>query len=401
MRRRLAWPLLAAIALAIGASPNARAAAGEYRIVPPPLPAPDGPIEVQGERWVDAWTKHFHDPPGRYDAKAMALAAKAGAQPGEPREAYFDRLARELAIGFFAFAPVGAVHDDAVRYRLPFPLEMPRMLTQGVNGSITHQGRDAYAFDFAMPSGSPVLAARDGTVARVRDGFSEGGLDSKYVMRANDVIVLHADGTYGVYTHLSKGIPVREGQAVKQGDPLGKSGNTGLTAGPHLHFAVYRRDAPATSTSVPIRFGVGSPKGFVPEQNQFYGGKPKQTVGLVVTAGGAALSEQNPLRLAKDAKAALAVSMAAPGVPPEDVTRSAATRFFAPTGWSLVVDETGLVTATPTPDYAAAMAKMEPGENPPGASQWGVVVVSFEDAARGRFGFASVPVLIGDGPAPH
>lgn len=389
--------------LLLGWGIAAAASAAEYHIVPPPLPpASADPIEVQGERWVLAWSQRFHDPPGRYDAKALALAAKAGARPNEPRDAYFDRLAREIGIAFYAFAPVGAVHDDGVRYRLPFPLETPRMLTQGVNGPITHQGSDAFTFDFAMPVGSPVVAARDGTVARVRDGFGEGGLDSKYAMRANDVLVLHADGTFAAYTHLSKGIPVREGQEVKQGDVIASSGNTGLTAGPHLHFGVYRRDAPASATSVPIRFGVGSPKGFVPEPNQFYGGKPKQTVGLVVTTGGGtALSEQNPLRLARNASATLSVSMAAPGALPEEVTRAAATRFFAPTGWSVVVDASGTVTASPTPDYAAAMAQMSADANPPGATNWGVVIVSYEDAAKGRFGFASVPVLIDDGPKSH
>ena len=399
MKRSLARVLQLAIGLALAS--YARAA--EYHVVPPPLPPPSGePIEVQGERYVAVWAKHFHDPPGRYDAKQLATAAAAEARPNEPREAYFDRLARELGIAYYAFAPLGAGHDESVRYRLPFPLDSPRMLTQGVNGPISHQGRDAFTFDFAMPAGSPVLAARDGTVARVRDGFTEGGLDSKYSMRANDVLVLHADGTFAVYTHLSKGIPVREGQVVAQGDVIASSGNTGLSAGPHLHFGVYRRDAPASAISIPIRFGVGSPKGFVPEQNQFYGGKPKQTVGLVVTTSdGAALAEQNPLRLAKDAKATLSVSMAAPGAPPEDVTRSAATRFFAPTGWSIVVDDAGQVTASPTPDYADAMAKMGPDANPPGATNWGVVIVSYEDAAKGRFGFASVPVLIDDGTKPH
>lgn len=258
MSRRIEAAARLAAMLAITIALDAGAA--QYHIVPPPLPAASGePIEVQGERYVRTWAALFHHPAGTYDAKTVALAAMAGAPPNEPREAYFNRLVREIGIAYFAFAPVGAIHDDATRYRLPFPLEMPRLLTQGVNGHITHQGSEAYSFDFAMPGGSPVLAAREGTVARVRDGFTEGGLDSKYAMRSNDVLLLHADGTYGVYAHLSKGIPVREGQVVKQGDLIGHSGNTGLTAGPHLHFGVYKRDAPATTKTVPIRFGVGSP----------------------------------------------------------------------------------------------------------------------------------------------
>lgn len=384
---------------AVTIAPHARAAG--YQVVRPPMPAASGSIESQGERYVAAWAKAFHEPPTRFDAKALALAAKADARPGEPREAYFDRLTRELMATAYTFAPLDAKHDDAFRYRLPFPLEKPAMLSQGVNGAFTHQGPEAYAFDFAMPAGSAVVAARDGTVVRVKDGFTKGGLEDQYVMRGNAVNVLHDDGTFSVYAHLAKGIPVREGQVVKQGDVIAKSGNTGLTAGPHLHFAVYRRDTDETIMSVPIRFGVGSPKGFVPEQMQFYGGKPKQTVGLVVTTGGGApLTEQNPLRIAKGASVPLAVSLTAPGAPAEDVTRAATTRFFAPTGWSIGVDASGTVTASPTPDYAATLAKMNPENDPAKAMNWGVVVVSYEDAPKGRFGFTSVPVLVGDAAAP-
>ncbi len=383
-----------AVLLAMAIATQARAAG--YHVVPPPLPPPSGPIEAQGEAWIADWAREFHEPPGRYDAKALALAAKVGARPNEPREAYFNRLMDEVRAADSDFAPLGAVHDDSVRYRLPFPLEMPSMVSQGVNGPFTHQGQESQAFDFAMPTGSPVVAARDGTVARVHDGFSGGGLEDRFARHANNVIVLHADGTFAVYEHLAKGVPVHVGQAVKQGDTIGRSGNTGLTAGPHLHFAVYKRDSNTTISSVPIRFGVGSPKGFVPEQYKFYGGKPKQTVGLIVNSGGAPLSEANPLRLAKGARASLSVAMVPPGLPAEDVTRAAATHFFAPTGWSIVVDTSGNVTAKPTADYAAALAKMSPAESPPGATNWGVVVVSYEDEPKGHFGFFSVPVLVGD-----
>jgi hypothetical protein len=190
---------------------------------------------------------------------------------------------------------------------------------------------------------------------------------------------------------------VREGQRVAAGDALGASGNTGLTAAPHLHFGVYAR-GPSGVTSVPIRFGVGSPDGFVPQQNQFYGGKPRQTVLLAVSAGGGALSEQNPLRLAQKTKTNLSVSMAAPGAAAVDVTRAAATTYFAPTGWSIVVDGTGTVTAQPTPDYARAIASLAPEERSTSSLDLGVVVVTYEDEAKGHFGFASVPVLVQNAP---
>jgi hypothetical protein len=62
----------------------------------------------------------------------------------------------------------------------------------------------------------------------------------------------------------------------------------------------------------------------------------------------------------------------------------------------VVVDGEGVVTASPTPDYAAAIRRMPAGQAQIG---WGVVVVSHEDAAAGRYGFASVPVVVRDARA--
>jgi murein DD-endopeptidase MepM/ murein hydrolase activator NlpD len=53
------------------------------------------------------------------------------------------------------------------------------------------------------------------------------------------VRLLHDDGAMSVYAHLkTDGVHVRVGQRVRAGQPIGLSGNTGFTTGPHLHFAV-------------------------------------------------------------------------------------------------------------------------------------------------------------------
>jgi murein DD-endopeptidase MepM/ murein hydrolase activator NlpD len=387
--------LLALVLVAVGAG----GAGAQYQGRPPPLPPPSGaPLAEQGRAWVEQWVREIGEPADRYDAAKLAAEAARAVQPGEPRERYFERLAVAVGSAYYGFAPVGARHDDAARYRLPYPLEEPRYCVQGVNGRFTHQGAERYAFDFAMPIGSPVLAAREGSVVRVRDAFREGGLDPRFEARANSVTILHPDGSFAVYAHLAPDVSVREGDAVKQGDPIARSGNTGYTAGPHLHLAVFTRVREAAAESVPILFGVGSPRGFVPQENQFYGGKPRQTVVLSIRSAGSPLSEQNPLRLAPGARAQLAVTMTAPGAPPLDVTKEPATRFFSPTAWSVSVGAQGEVAASPTPDYAAAIARLPP-EQRPGSGDWGVVVVGYEDAAKGRFGFASVPVLVGGGAA--
>ena len=51
------------------------------------------------------------------------------------------------------------------------------------------------------------------------------------------VVINHGYGYETVYAHLSK-VSVREGQHVKRGDMIGKSGRTGLVSGPHLHYEV-------------------------------------------------------------------------------------------------------------------------------------------------------------------
>jgi murein DD-endopeptidase MepM/ murein hydrolase activator NlpD len=366
-----------------------------------PIPPPSGtPLEAQAEQWVHDWARALRDTSNRFDAKQLAAQNVAAAQPGESRQMFFDRLAHSIAAVYYSFAPQHARHDDTVRYRLPFPLDQPRFLTQGVGGRFSHQGDQRNSFDFAMPVGSQVLAARAGTVVRVRDGSTRGGLDRANGGAENDVLVLHSDGTFAAYVHLRAGIAVHEGQQVAQGDPIGFSGNTGYTGAPHLHFGVLRMTGPTTFESVPIRFGVGSPQGFVPVEGQFYGGQPNRTVALVASANGAPLSEGVPLRLSPGARAQLVVTMTAPGGAPVDVTRAPGVRFFAPTAWSVTVDEKGLVVGSPTADYAAALAKLDPSLTPPGSADWGVVVVSYEAHEHGHSGFTSFPVLIRDDAKP-
>jgi murein DD-endopeptidase MepM/ murein hydrolase activator NlpD len=51
------------------------------------------------------------------------------------------------------------------------------------------------------------------------------------------VVIRHADGRYTQYAHLSA-ISVKAGQSVGAGQRIGRSGSTGNSTGPHLHFEV-------------------------------------------------------------------------------------------------------------------------------------------------------------------
>ena len=51
------------------------------------------------------------------------------------------------------------------------------------------------------------------------------------------IVIEHLPGLYSLYYHLSE-LKVEEGQMVKQGELIGKSGATGLATGPHLHWEI-------------------------------------------------------------------------------------------------------------------------------------------------------------------
>ncbi len=78
--------------------------------------------------------------------------------------------------------------------------------------------------DFAVPTGTPVYAAVDGKIANANWGKSYG-----------TQAVQSVQGGFVIYAHLSS-LSVKPGQDVKKGDLIGKSGNTGNSTGPHLHF---------------------------------------------------------------------------------------------------------------------------------------------------------------------
>lgn len=117
------------------------------------------------------------------------------------------------------------------------PLEIPVYVTSsfGVrSNAMTGEGEEEHdGLDMRAPVGTTVLSAFNGTVefAGVQSGYG------------NVIIINHGDGIKTVYGHLSK-INVKVGDVMKQYQPIGKSGNTGRSNGPHLHFGVYIKDVP-------------------------------------------------------------------------------------------------------------------------------------------------------------
>ena len=83
--------------------------------------------------------------------------------------------------------------------------------------------------DFAVPVGTPVMAAGAGTIEQ--EGWVNG--------YGNFMVVNHGNTYATAYGHLSRFAPgIHKGSHVRQGQIIAYSGNTGLTTGPHLHYEI-------------------------------------------------------------------------------------------------------------------------------------------------------------------
>lgn len=95
-------------------------------------------------------------------------------------------------------------------------------------------GRSNDGIDIQVPEGTPVKAAENGVVIYAGDGLKEFG---------NTVLVRHDDGLVTVYGHASE-LKVSRGQKVKRGQEIARSGMSGTTDAPKLHFEVRKNSSP-------------------------------------------------------------------------------------------------------------------------------------------------------------
>jgi len=102
-------------------------------------------------------------------------------------------------------------------------------------GTLTNDG-----IDIMIPEGTPIKAAESGVVIYAGDGLKEFG---------NTILIRHEDNLVTVYGHNGQ-LLVQRGQKVRRGDEIAKSGKSGNTTTPKLHFEVRKNSTPVN----PIKY---------------------------------------------------------------------------------------------------------------------------------------------------
>lgn len=152
-----------------------------------------------------------------------------------------------------------------VGFWLPLACGTSATISQGNFGNYSHRGKAAYAFDFVIGIGTPLVAIADGIVihtyhqTKPGDPCYNGGSRDCFPY-GNLVVLLHRDGSTSLYKHLSK-VLVGDGEFVRRGGKIGLSGSTGYSTGRHAHVARQEQCGGANCRSIQLEFiDAGVPK---------------------------------------------------------------------------------------------------------------------------------------------
>jgi murein DD-endopeptidase MepM/ murein hydrolase activator NlpD len=111
--------------------------------------------------------------------------------------------------------------------------------------------REQQAYDFLIPVGEPVVAARSGIVRVVKDDSPDDGQGTDH----NHIMIEHEDGTAAFYVHLQQGSSlVAVGETVEAGQTIANAGHSGTPDVVHLHFGVYDSYPPTEGQDRAVNF---------------------------------------------------------------------------------------------------------------------------------------------------
>lgn len=162
---------------------------------------------------------------GKYKQNEMIFVPKAKVTLSLKNK---DKTAKEYSEVFKKVYSVVTLYDLTNNSTFQFPMDSK--ITSAFGNARVYNGvAKSYhtGTDFRAKVGDDVKASNNGKVVLVMDRFYLGKV----------IYIDHGRGTYTYYSHLSKFL-VKEGDVVKKGQIIAKSGKTGRITGPHLHYAV-------------------------------------------------------------------------------------------------------------------------------------------------------------------
>ncbi|MCQ2584996.1 MAG: M23 family metallopeptidase [Treponema sp.] len=192
----------------------------------------EGDYSLKVTFYLDDSAKEFELPiyfeSREFDSETVELdaantAIKTNNSP--ERTAQIDKLntilETSIASDIFNLKPFTSP-TESTRYTAHFGDRRVYAYSNGKSSTSLHYGND-----YGIPTGSEVRACGDGKVVMAEFRISTGW----------SVVIEHLPGLYSLYYHMDS-LNAKEGDMVKQGELIGKSGSTGLATGPHLHWEI-------------------------------------------------------------------------------------------------------------------------------------------------------------------
>jgi len=156
--------------------------------------------------------------------------------PNMKNEAYNFRYTYSWNVGDYT-----ASHNCPEHYRFPFADNVKAFAS--VNDTVNSSTYTRYAVLFSLPVGTPVLAARKGTVVQIR---------------TDKIDILHDDSTIATYGHLGKvSEGIVAGKAVSTEDIIGVAGRTGDQKEAYLQLTVWRPEPRPVASMKTVSQGAG------------------------------------------------------------------------------------------------------------------------------------------------
>jgi murein DD-endopeptidase MepM/ murein hydrolase activator NlpD len=171
---------------------------------------------------------------------SMPPATKLASATGDPQQKVRLAQATTTPVEISAETPIKASEATGALPTFRWPVRGKVITSYGAKTN----GKANDGINLAVPEGTPVKAAEDGVVAYSGNELKGYG---------NLVLVRHSNGYVTAYAHASE-LLVKRGDAIKRGQIIAKSGQSGEVGSPQLHFEIRKGSSPVD----PLQFLNGA-----------------------------------------------------------------------------------------------------------------------------------------------